>query len=52
MLGVFRAVPGARGFRRLLATEAVKPGAGIATYRAALALIHKSELGLAQIAAA
>jgi tRNA-dihydrouridine synthase A len=52
MLGVFRAVPGARGFRRLFATEAVKPGAGIATYRAALALIHKSELGLAQIAAA
>ena len=28
MLGLFRAVPGARAFRRHLATEAVKPGAG------------------------
>ena len=29
MLGLFRGVPGARAFRRLLATEAVKPGAGV-----------------------
>ena len=28
MLGLFRGVPGARAFRRHLATEAVKPGAG------------------------
>ena len=27
ILGLFRAVPGARAFRRRLATEAVKPGA-------------------------
>ena len=30
VLGLFRAVPGARAFRRHLATEAVKPGAGAA----------------------
>ena len=28
VLGLFRGVPGARAFRRHLATEAVKPGAG------------------------
>jgi tRNA-dihydrouridine synthase A len=52
LLGLFRGVPGARGFRRLLATEAVRPGAGIATYRAALALIRDGEVPLAQVAAA
>jgi tRNA-dihydrouridine synthase A len=39
VLGLFRGVPGARAFRRHLATEAVKPGADAATFRAALALI-------------
>jgi tRNA-dihydrouridine synthase A len=39
VLGLFRGVPGARAFRRHLATEAVRPGAGVATFRAALALI-------------
>jgi len=32
ILGLFRGVPGARAFRRHLATEAVKPGAGIAIW--------------------
>jgi len=39
VLGLFRGVPGARAFRRHLATEAVKPGAGVATFRAALDLL-------------
>jgi tRNA-dihydrouridine synthase A len=39
MLGLFRGVPGARGFRRLLATEAAKPGAGAGVLIAALALL-------------
>jgi tRNA-dihydrouridine synthase A len=39
VLGLFRGVPGARRFRQHLATEAVKPGAGIAAFRAALALV-------------
>lgn len=42
LLGLFRAVPGARGFRRHLATEAVKPGAGMAVLRDALALVLDS----------
>jgi tRNA-dihydrouridine synthase A len=37
--GLFHAVPGARAFRRHLATEAVKPGAGVQTYRDALDLV-------------
>jgi tRNA-dihydrouridine synthase A len=39
VLGLFRGVPGARAFRRHLATEAVKPGASAATFRAALDLV-------------
>ena len=39
MLGLFRGVPGARAFRRQLATEAVKPGAGVAVLAEALALV-------------
>jgi tRNA-dihydrouridine synthase A len=39
VLGLFRGVPGARAFRRHLATEAIKPAAGAAAFRAALALI-------------
>ena len=37
--GLFHAVPGARAFRRLLATEAVKPGAGVHTLLQALDLV-------------
>jgi tRNA-dihydrouridine synthase A len=39
VLGLFQAVPGARAFRRHLAVEAVKPGAGIEVYRAAVSRI-------------
>jgi len=39
MLGLFRGVPGARAFRRHLATQAVKPGAGANVLVEALALI-------------
>ncbi len=37
MLGLFRSVPGARAFRRHLANEAFKHGAGLDVYRGALA---------------
>jgi tRNA-dihydrouridine synthase A len=56
VLGLFRGVPGARAFRRHLAMEAVKPGAGVATFEAALELVRDTEthvdLNLAHIAAA
>jgi tRNA-dihydrouridine synthase A len=52
ILGLFRGVPGARAFRRHLATEAVRPGAGVATFRAALALMPDKGAHLAHTAAA
>jgi tRNA-dihydrouridine synthase A len=52
VLGLFRAVPGARAFRRHLATEAVKPGAGAATFRAALALVADMHMPEARVDAA
>ena len=52
VLGLFRGVPGARAFRRHLATEAVKPAADAATYRDALALVPDAGPALAQTAAA
>ena len=51
VLGLFRAVPGARAFRRHLATEAVKPGAGAEVLADALALVLDSKPDLAHIAA-
>ena len=51
VLGLFRAVPGARAFRRQLATEAVKPGAGPAVMADALAQVLDSNADLAHIAA-
>jgi tRNA-dihydrouridine synthase A len=39
VLGLFHAVPGARAFRRMLATEAVKPGAGADVLLRALELV-------------
>jgi tRNA-dihydrouridine synthase A len=51
MLGLFRGVPGARAFRRLLATEAVKPGAGVKVLADALAQVVDSPADLAHIAA-
>ena len=41
MLGLFHGRPGARAFRRHLATEAVKPGAGLEVLRAAAALVAR-----------
>jgi tRNA-dihydrouridine synthase A len=51
LLGLFRAVPGARAFRRHLATAAVKPGAGAHVMAEALALVLDSDNDLAHIAA-
>lgn len=51
VLGLFRAVPGARAFRRHLATEAVKPGAGAAVMADALALVLDKSADLSNIAA-
>ena len=51
VLGLFRAVPGARAFRRHLATEAVKPGAGIAVLQEAMALVLDTAPDLANMAA-
>jgi tRNA-dihydrouridine synthase A len=52
LLGLFRGVPGARLFRRHLATEAVKQGAGMAVLRQALALVLDTRNEPAQTAAA
>ena len=41
MLGLFQGMPGARAYRRHLATEAVKPGAGVQVMRDALAHIRE-----------
>jgi tRNA-dihydrouridine synthase A len=41
--GLFHAVPGARAFRRHLAVEAVKPGAGVEVFRDALAHVSDRE---------
>jgi tRNA-dihydrouridine synthase A len=51
VLGLFRAVPGARAFRRHLATEAVKPGARANVMVDALALVLDRGANLAHIAA-
>ena len=51
ILGLFHAVPGARAFRRHIATHAVKPGAGIAVLRDALAQVVDARAELAHIAA-
>jgi len=39
VLGLFHAVPGARAFRRHIATEGVRPDAGADVLRQALALV-------------
>lgn len=44
MLGLFSGRPGARAYRRHLATEAVKPGAGLETLRAAVAHVRRGAL--------
>ncbi|MBM3528991.1 MAG: tRNA dihydrouridine(20/20a) synthase DusA [Alphaproteobacteria bacterium] len=50
--GLFHAVPGARAFRRHLATAAVKPGACADVLAEALALVVDSPAAMAQTAAA
>jgi tRNA-dihydrouridine synthase A len=40
LVGAYHAVPGARGFRRHLAEQGVKPGAGIDVLREAVALVE------------
>jgi len=52
VLGLFRAVPGARAFRRHLAVEGVKPGAGSAVLREALAVVVDTASQMSHIAAA
>jgi tRNA-dihydrouridine synthase A len=52
LLGLFRGQPGARAFRRHLATNAVRQGAGVHVLREALAMVLDTNLELAQSAAA
>jgi tRNA-dihydrouridine synthase A len=52
ILGLFNGMPGARAFRRHLATEAVKSGAGIAVLRAAAAKVLDTRADFAHTAAA
>jgi tRNA-dihydrouridine synthase A len=52
LLGLFHAVPGARAFRRHIAVHAVKPDAGIAVLRDALALVMDSGAPMPHTAAA
>ena len=51
ILGLFRGVPGARAFRRHLATEAVKPGADSTILADALGFVLDRDTELAHIAA-
>jgi len=51
ILGLFHAVPGARAFRRQIATEAVKPGANARVIADALAQVLDTGSNLAHIAA-
>ena len=52
LLGLFRGQPGARAFRRHLATKAVQQDATTRVLREALAMVLDTNLELAQIAAA
>jgi tRNA-dihydrouridine synthase A len=52
VLGLFRSVPGARAFRRHLATEAVKPAASASIMTDALAQVLDLSADLSHIAAA
>jgi tRNA-dihydrouridine synthase A len=51
LMGLFRAVPGARGFRRHLASEALKPGASASVMADALAQVVDNSRNLSNIAA-
>jgi tRNA-dihydrouridine synthase A len=50
ILGLFAGRPGARAYRRHLATEAVKPGAGLETLRAAVAHVTEASRRMEQAA--
>ena len=50
--GLFHGIPGARAFRRHLATEAVKPGAGAKVLSEALSLVRENPAGVSDYAAA
>jgi tRNA-dihydrouridine synthase A len=52
ILGLFRAVPGARAFRRHLSTHGMKPDAGADVLREALGMVPDTRIALAQTAAA
>jgi len=52
LLGLFRGQPGARAFRRHLATKAVERGAGVHVLREALAMVLETNTELVQTAAA
>jgi tRNA-dihydrouridine synthase A len=51
VLGLFNGVPGARAFRRHLAINAVKPGAGVDVVSAALAFVPPDATDFANVAA-
>jgi tRNA-dihydrouridine synthase A len=50
ILGLFNGRPGARAFRRHLATEAHKPGAGLETLREAVAQVARPGIELGEAA--
>jgi len=52
VIGLFQGVPGARAFRRHLATAAVQPGADARVLREALALVPDPQRDVANVAAA
>jgi tRNA-dihydrouridine synthase A len=52
MHGLFQAVPGARAYRRHLATQGVKPGAGAQVLAEAIGMVLDRPAELAQTAAA
>jgi tRNA-dihydrouridine synthase A len=52
LLGIFQAVPGARAFRRHLATAGVKTGAGVEVLKEALAMVRDMGHALPDSAAA
>ncbi|HEY8382704.1 MAG TPA: tRNA dihydrouridine(20/20a) synthase DusA [Microvirga sp.] len=50
LLGLFMGQPGARAYRRHLATEGVKPGADLATLRDAVAHVRRARAALGEAA--
>jgi tRNA-dihydrouridine synthase A len=51
MLGLFQGMPGARAYRRHIATEAVKPGAGATVLREALDMVRDQSAVAEEVAA-